>query len=103
MTTPYEIPLDPTPQKFQIQIAGITYSMLTTWCGPQGSWLLDIRQADETPILLSIPLQPGTDLLAQHPHLGIPGQLWIQTDGDLDKVPGFTDLGASGHLYYVAP
>lgn len=101
--TPYEIPLTPAPQKFQLQMGGTTYSLLLTWCGPQGCWLLDLRQADETPILTSMPLQTGVDLLAQHAYLGIPGQLWVQTDGDLDKVPGFTDLGASGHLYYLAP
>lgn len=101
--TPYEIPLSSIAQVFQIQMGGVTYSMQVTWNIPGACWLLSLATAEGISILTSIPLQPGVDLLAQHSYLGIPGQLWVQSDGDLNKVPGFTTLGASGHLYYVAP
>ena len=101
--TPYEVPLSSVPQRFQIQMGGATYSMQITWNVAAACWLLSLASADGIDILTSIPLQPGVDLLAQHVYLGIPGQLWVQSDGDLNKVPDFTTLGASGHLYYLAP
>lgn len=101
--TPYEIPLEASPQVFQIQLGGATYSLATHWCDPQEAWLLSISSANGTTLLLEVPLQPGVDLLAQYAHLGIPGQLWVQTDGDINATPGYKDLGTSGHLYYLAP
>ena len=101
--TPYEIPLTATPQQFQIQLTGITYTMLVLWSKPAACWLLSILDSESVPILNSLPLQPGVDILAQHGYLGIPGQLWVQSDGDLNKVPGFYELGVGGHLYYLAP
>lgn len=101
--TPYEVPLSAAPQRFQIQMGGAAYSILVTWNVFSACWLLSLATADGVDILTSIPLQPGVDLLAQHAYLGVPGQLWVQSDGDLNKTPDFDTLGTSGHLYYLAP
>lgn len=99
--TPYEIPLSPLAQSFQIALGGVLYSLDFWWCGPASSWMLNIAAADKTPILQSIPVITGTDLLKQYKHLGIKGSLYVQTDGDLTRVPGYTDLGVGGHVYFV--
>ena len=101
--TPYEIPLRPEAQQFQIQMAGVLYTLRTTWNPISSCWLLDILAADETPIMLSLPIQPGVDMLKQFPHLGLPGQMWVQVDGAPFDAPGVGNLGTSGHLYYLAP
>lgn len=101
--TPYEIPLSPTPQSFTIPLAGATYRLTVKWCAASASWTLDIADAADNAILSGIPLVTGADLLAQYGHLGIGGQLIVQTDTDPDAVPSFDDLGVTGHLYFVVP
>ena len=103
MTIPYEIPLDPGPQEFYIQLAGVQYLLTVLWNWPASAWTLDIKAADGTPILLNLPLVPGVDLLGQHQHLGLGGSLFVQTDGDLGRIPQYDDLGGAGHLYFVTP
>lgn len=99
----YEIPLTAQAQQFQIPMNGVTYTLRVTWCDPQGAWMLDIFTADEVPILLAIPIQPGDNILGQHEYLGIGGQMWVQVDGDGNAVPDFEGLGTAGHLYYITP
>ena len=103
MSAVYEIPLSAQPQQFQIPLNGVTYTLKVVWCDPQRCWILDILTADEQPILLSLPLQPGDDVLGQHAHLGLGGQMWVQVDGDGNAVPGYDELGTAGHLYYITP
>lgn len=99
--TPYEIPLTPQPQNFLISLAGVTYSMAVRWCEPASAWTIDIRDAEEQPLLTGVSLVTGTDLLGQHKHLGIGGQLVVQSDVELDRVPDFGSLGIAGHLYFL--
>ena len=101
--TAYEIPLTATPQRFQIQLASVLYTLQVRWNEQALSWMLDLMAADGTPILTSKPLITGTDLLKQHAHLGIGGALFVQSDGGLDVVPDLESLGTSGHLYFVTP
>lgn len=99
--TPYEIPLSPQPQTFQIELAGITYKMTVSWNRVSNSWVLDIRSSSNEDILLGVPIVTGTDLLAQYPHLGFGGSLVAQTDYDPAAVPTYENLGTTGHLYFV--
>lgn len=101
--TPYEIPLSAQAQQFQIQLGGTTYTLKLVWNTMLQLWVLDILTGDLLPVVTGLPLQPGVDLLAQFKHLGIPGQLWVELDGDLNQAPGYADLGTSGHLYFVVP
>lgn len=97
-----EIPLSAEPQTFGIQLAGVQYQLTLIWRDdPQGGWVLDIADANSSPILSGVPLVTGADLLAQYAYLGFGGQLVVQTDHDVDAAPTFGNLGSSSHLYFV--
>lgn len=99
---PYEIPLSPQAQTFNILLGGATYRLTVQWNNaPTGGWVLDIADANDTPIVAGIPLVTGCDLLEQYEYLGINGQLEVQTDTDLAAVPDFSNLGTTSHLYFL--
>jgi hypothetical protein len=108
MSTAFEVPLSPMPQKFSISLANVTYNLKLRWNDTlygggleDPCWLLDISDATGDPILTSLPLVTGTDLLAQYGYLNFGGQLVVQSDNDPGLVPDFTTLGKTGHLYFV--
>jgi len=108
MSTAYEVPLSPMPQKFSISLAGVTYNLKLSWNDilyggglKNPCWLLDIRDTTDNPILTGIPLVTGADLLAQYGYLSFGGQLIVQSDNDPNLVPSFDTLGKTGHLYFV--
>jgi len=63
-------------------------------------WTLDISDAFDGPLIMGVPMITGADLLAQYAYIGIPGKLWIGTDGDPAAPPTFDDLGTTSNLYY---
>ncbi len=81
----FEIPLSPTPEVFSITLSGTQYSCRTNWNAIMGVWVLDLSTPEDVPVLEGIPLVAGIDLL----------------DHDSAASPSFTDLGTTGHLYYV--
>ena len=97
----FEIPLKSTPQSLTIALAGVTYQLTIKWCDPSSCWVIDIADINGIPILSGIPMVGGADLLGQFGYLGFGGQLIAQVDFDPDAVPGFTNLGTTGHLYFV--
>jgi hypothetical protein len=99
--TSYEIPLSAKPQTFSIALGGVTYKMTVRWNLPAAAWMLDIADATGSPMVGSIPLVTGADLLGQYAYLGFTGKLIVQTDYDADAVPTFDNLGTTGHLYFV--
>jgi hypothetical protein len=91
-----------TPQTFQITLGQVDYKLTLQYRNcDQGGWTLDISDTIGNPLLLGVPLVTGADLLAQYPHLGFGGKLWVQTLSDPDAVPTFENLGADGLLYWV--
>lgn len=99
MTT-YEIPLTPQPQTFGIQLGGATYRLTVVWNVQTACWMLAIAQQNGTPILSSVPIVTGRNLLESFAYLGI-GSLYASTDGDLNAVPTYSNLGTAGHLYFT--
>ena len=100
--TPYEIPLTPNAQVFNISLGGTEYQLRTYWCDPSGCWNLDIYDATGiTPQITSIPLVTGVDLLAQYGYMNWGGQLIAQTDGSIYVPPTSKNLGSTGRLYFV--
>ncbi|WP_250538817.1 MULTISPECIES: phage baseplate plug protein [unclassified Caballeronia] len=99
--TAYEIPLSAKPQTFSIALGGVTYKMTIRWNVPAAAWMLDIADATGNPMVGSVPLVTGVDLLGQYAYLGFTGQLVVQTDNDPDAVPTFGNLGSTGHLYFL--
>lgn len=98
-TTPYEVPLSSVPQTFQITIAMIVYVLTVRWNSQNQSWVLDISDQNNVPILQGIPLVTGSDLLEQYGYLNFGFQLICQTDHDLLAPPTYANLGTTGHLY----
>lgn len=99
--TPFEIPLSPNPQKFEIELGGVSYRMTVSWNPISSCWILDIRDSSDVDILLGVPIVTGVDLLAPYAHLGFAGALVAQTDSDPQAVPTRDNLGETGHLYFV--
>lgn len=99
--TSYEIPLEPAAQTFQIALAGVTYSITMWWSSTADCWNISIADANQIPIIDSIPLVTGVDLLGPFDYLQFGGQLVVQTDHSPDSVPTYTNLGTTGHVYFV--
>lgn len=97
----FEIPLIPAAQTFKIALSGTFYRFTFRWNDPANCWMMDFADANNVPLAQGIPLIPGADLLQQYAYLGLPGRLVVQCDNDNTAVPGYADLGISGHLYYV--
>jgi hypothetical protein len=106
MTTAYEIPTDGGPQKFSVTLNSVVYNMTLKWNDtllglPSPCWILDIADANNNPIINSVPLVTGVDLLEQYAYLEIGGGLVVQSDNNPTLVPDFDTLGSTGHLYFV--
>jgi hypothetical protein len=124
MPTYYEIPTSSDPQTFSIQLAGVTYNMHLTYheanaenqfelvgfdsstntlidTNTISSWILDIFDSDNNPVVLGLPLIPGIDLLYQYQYLNLGGSLVVSTEASTNSVPTFAGLGESSHLYFV--
>lgn len=98
----FKIPLDNTPQRFAIELAGQSLVIVSQWNGEMPAWTIDIIDgATEQPLIMCLPLVSGVDLLAQHEYIGIPGQLIIYTDGDEFAPPTLENLGQEANLYYL--
>lgn len=102
MTTAYVINLSSQIQSLSIPLNGLVYQFFVYWSQPNGTWMLDISDAQGNLMIGGIPLVTGRDLLAPFKYLKIGGQLQVQSIGsDPLKVPGINDLGVTGFLYYV--
>ncbi len=99
----YEIPLSPDAQTLEISLGGVDYQLRILWNPVALSWVMDISQLDGTPILSGIPLVTGANLLEQFDYLNFGGSLTVSTDGDINAVPTFENLGLLGHLYFTTP
>lgn len=121
----YKVPLIASPQTFSVALAGTTYNLTLKYCSSNAgafegiisadpdstlstidtnqldSWILDVSNESNTPILHGIPLIPGIDLFYQYKYLGIGGSLFAHVDGDADMVPDFDTLGSTSNLWFV--
>ncbi len=100
-----EIPLIPgIAQQMTVILEGIEYVAVFKWNTVSVCWVMDIWNANKTvPILCGTPLITGADLLAQYEYMEFGGKLWVITIAvghPPDEVPGFSDLGSDGHLYF---
>ena len=100
--TAYRIPLEPVAQRFAVDLSGIPLILVTKWNGELPAWELSILDGTtEVPLVTALALVSGVDLLEQHAHLGIPGQLWVDTEGAPDDFPTEDNLGTISNLYYI--
>jgi hypothetical protein len=102
MVAVYEIPIKSgVPQKLHIALGGADYTLWLAWNDQAKVWVLDVGDTTETPMIRGIFIVTGCDLLAPYAYVGIRGQIVAQGAGNPDSVPGFNDLGSTGHLYYI--
>lgn len=98
-----EIPTAPRAETFKITLGAVEYQITQRFSTPMNAWVIDIDVSDGTPKVHGIMMVTGVDLLSQFKHLGIDGQLIVQSDNAPDLVPDFTTLGSTGHFYFIAP
>jgi hypothetical protein len=97
-----EIPLVPAPQVLLAQLGATLYTLRLRWCDvTMGGWVLDISDSADNPLVCGVPLVTGADLLEQYAYLGLAGQLFCYTDGNLSATPNFANLGSQSHLVFL--
>ena len=99
--TSFEIPTTPQAQTFSISLGGVPYIMTIRWNDVAQVWIIDIADQNDVPLVVGIPMVTGCDLIGPFAWLGIGGSLVATTDHSPDTPPSFSDLGSTGHLYFV--
>jgi hypothetical protein len=98
------LPLKPYPQRLVTQLGSISYNLRTRWSNASNCWMMDIADEDNVPIVGSIPLVTGADLLEQYRYLAIGGGGGLysySTIGPPDAVAGFLDLGVTSFVVFI--
>lgn len=98
----FTIPVQNTPQRFEIELSGVTYVMENRYNSVAGYWELELSDAAGVPIVSAVPLLAGVNLLEGYPG-GPPGLLAVITDGDETADPTLNGLGVESKLYYLTP
>jgi hypothetical protein len=96
------IPLVSVPQEFEIELSGISLLIVCVWNEEQPAWELNIYDGlSRAPLITTLPIVSGVDLLSQFAHIGIPGKLIALTEGDELMPPTLDNLGVGANLYYI--
>lgn len=99
----FEVPLKARSQRMSIDLNGVTYRLTVKWNDPNQSWIMDLADQNDVPIVSGIPLITGADLLSQLEYLGFGGSFIASVDTDDVAVPNYQNLGTTGHLYFLTP
>jgi hypothetical protein len=97
----FNIPVINQNQTFQVTLNNVTYTMILLWNQFANCWMLDINDVNNTPILNSIPLLAGRDLLKQFGYKNIGGYLITYNMSNYLLPPGYADLGVSSLLQFI--
>jgi len=102
MTT-WAFPLLPQAQEMQIQLGAVEYTVRFGWgATTDGGWFIDLSDVDGNPILMGLPLTAGENVLQQFDYLGIPGEIRVQTDGNVLVEPTYANLGSNGQVLFIS-
>jgi hypothetical protein len=98
-----EIPATARPMTFTVVLEGVTYGVRQYWLIPAQCWVWNIYDVAGNPLINGVPLITGVDLLTQfRAYIGPPGKIAVISDQmPPDVVPNFTNLGKTGHIYYL--
>lgn len=97
---PYSIPVQNIPQRFEIELAGATYTIENRWNSQMGYWEFDWYDADGEPLVMAMAVLAGVNLLDPYPELP-PGGLVVLTDGEEGIDPTLDGLGIESKVYYI--
>ena len=100
MTT-YQIPVNNQNQTFQVQLLNVEYTFRIMWNQFGNCWYLDIGDINNNPLIDSLPLLPGRDILKQFKYLNIGGGLVVYNTSTPLLPPGYNDFGVSSFMYFV--
>ena len=92
----YEIPLNYGNQKFNIKLGTTQYKLQLIYRAER--WYLDFFDTAENPLIASLPIVVGDNLLSQHQHI-IKGSLYVLNTNE-DEGQSFSDLGKNIKLYW---
>lgn len=96
----FKIPLNNTPETFEISIAGATYNLTVKYNDAENAgWVLDIANENSEYILQGVPLVTGADLLEQYKYLNLGFSIYVFSDVDFYAVPTYENLGVESNLY----
>lgn len=98
----FDVPMKPIPQRFTVELGGRPLAIVSRWNDVAALWFVDLYDGNTlAPLILSMPLVTGADLLAQYRHVGLAGSLVAFTDGSPNDPPTFANLGSDGCLVYA--
>ncbi|QNH50342.1 hypothetical protein HWI77_11505 [Acinetobacter venetianus] len=92
----YEIPLNYGNQKFNIKLGTTQFKLQLIYRAER--WYLDFFDTAENPLIASLPIVVGDNLLSQHQHI-IKGSLYVLNTNE-DERQLFSDLGKNIKLYW---
>ena len=96
----FRIPLTNEPQKFNITLDEIEYTMICRYNPEMPNWTICMIDAiTQVPIFTCLPLVTGVDLLSQFAFTGIKGSMIVYTDGNAGAIPTLENLGQESNLY----
>ncbi len=86
---------------YRTRLDGTIYRFRFVWNIRNHLWLMDIRQSDDTPILLGVQVVVGTDLLGPFDNALLPpGQLFAVDTLNEGVSPGRNDLRGRTQMVY---
>lgn len=98
----FKLPLLNIQQIFDIELAGRSLTIETKWNEECPAWELNIFDGvTAAPLILSLPIVTGVDLLSQFSHIGIDGSIIAYTDGDDYAPPTLDNLGIDSNVFYL--
>jgi len=97
----FELPLVPQAQKLSIKLGANTYLMTFEWNSIANAWQISLADRNGVPILGSIPVVTGTDLLAAYGYMNLGGGLIAASDDNIHSPPTYDNLGTLGRVYFV--
>jgi hypothetical protein len=98
------LPLQNYAQFFSVTLNGLIYNFRTYWNSqPDAGWVMDIADQNNNSLVQGIALVTGVDILRQYHYLGIAGQIYVVTKGDLLAAPTYAGLGSDTIVFYYEP
>ena len=99
-----EVPLTSRPQVASVWLGDREFVLRLYWLEPAECWVIDLSDIYGNKLICGIPLVTGADLFEQFQYTEVVGGRLVvmSTDRPPETVPGWGDLGVTGHVYWRA-
>jgi hypothetical protein len=97
-----EVPFTARPQVLNVWLGDKEFSVRLYWLKPAECWVIDLSDVAGNLLISGIPLVTGADLFDQFQYADVRGGRLVvmSTDRPPTTVPGWGDLGITGHVYW---